>query len=206
MIIPLGRVVMPEFSGIRIMMMPFVLQDPETIPYQQWRAPIAEIVSWNERLHAGDTWGVGFLTIDEALVKAGETHRRPGLHVDGIGAWGGPKPYAAGGMVLLASHFGCIGWNQRMPGPAGDEGDCEHLRSKLDGSRRLEMQPEIAYWCAPGAMHEAVVQPADVRRQLVRVSMPNSCPWHDCYTPNPYGVKPWGPIVSGREEFMAYRP
>lgn len=80
----------PLGTRVRIMMMPVRLEDPSTLPLREWRPTLARLV-----LASPIRQGVGYLTIDEALVPADETHRRPGLHVDGIGpdgraaAWGG---------------------------------------------------------------------------------------------------------------------
>lgn len=79
----LGEVKLPEAHGIRIMMMPFKTEDVEgTLPeYLQHYVPlITTLCDFATGPH-----GVGYLTIDEALVRKGESHRRPGLHVDGIG-------------------------------------------------------------------------------------------------------------------------
>jgi hypothetical protein len=201
----LGYVALPPFSGIRVMMMPFRLEDTSTIPFMQWREPVLEMAGRAGVFQGVGLQGVGYLTIDEALIKAGETHRRPGLHVDGCGSWGGSSPWASRGMVLVSSHVGCVGWNQPLPGEPTEEGNCEHLRTLLDDAARIKMQPQLAYWCSGMAVHESIVQPVDVHRQLVRLSMPNEDDWYEGYTPSPYGVRPSGKIVKGRSDFMAYR-
>lgn len=86
-----GEVVFPEFSGTRVMMMPVVLGDMASVP--------ETLSAWNdvvERLFGMQDYNgeIGYLTIDEKIVSAGRTHRRPGMHVDGVynklyGGWGG---------------------------------------------------------------------------------------------------------------------
>lgn len=198
----LGPVALPAYTGLRVMMMPFLIEDMQSIPFVRYREPVRLLLEQNPD-HLPE--GTAYLTIDEAEVSAGETHRRPGLHVDGLGSWGGPAPYACGGMILLSSRLGCVAYDQPLPGMPDAEGDCEKFRSLLDVARRVEMMPGRAYWCAPFLMHESIPMPEQTRRQVVRISMPNGLPWHECYTPNPYGIKPSGPIVKGRENFMAYR-
>lgn len=203
-----GHVKFPEYSGLRVMMMPFRLDDLGTVPESmaQWRRPLKTLRAYSR---AKD--GVAYLTIDEAFVPAGETHRRPGLHVDGIGpdgreaAWGGGGGYGAQGMLLASSVMGCVGWNQSVLGYPGPNGDCAHLASALKPSCAVTMNAGGVYLCSPLAVHQPLAMRADTRRQFVRLSMPNDCPWYEGYTENPTGVKPTGPIHPRREEFMAYR-
>jgi hypothetical protein len=190
------------------MMMPIRMDDPEgSLPDSmgQWRPALRTLM---DRCTVRD--GVGYLTIDEALIPAGESHRRPGLHVDGVGAWGGGGKYGANGMILASDRFGCQGWNQSFDGEPGPEGDCSHLADQCrNGSELVRMSPDRMYWCSPLAVHESVPQswsPLPVKRALVRLSMPNDCPWHEGYTENPLGVRPTGEILPARTAFMGYRP
>jgi hypothetical protein len=206
-----GALRFPVFSGIRIMMMPFRIEDPiGTVPdaLEMWRPAVYELCRMSPAKR-----GVGYLTIDEAFVPTGRTHRRPGLHVDGIGpdgkcgGWGGGGGgWGARGMLVAASHVGCRGWSQMFHGHAGPNGDSEHLRWECDPASEIIMQAGEVYWCGPTAVHESLPMKVDVRRQFVRLSMPSDAPWYDGYTRNPLGVEPTGPIHPARSEFMAYRP
>lgn len=196
-----GTVEFPAFSGVRVMMMPFLMQGPRnSLPDSlgMYRDAVASICSM-----ATVKEGVGYLTIDEALVRAGETHRRPGLHVDGFGAYGGGGGYAANGMFLASTHEGCVGYAQSYEGEPGMDGDCEHLRSEL-GSGAV-MRAGHVYWCSPMALHESLPMRADIHRQLIRVSMPSDAPHHREYTPNPTGVQPTGEPAPARPGYMAFR-
>ena len=201
-----GEVSLPTYSGVRVMMLPVRMDDPKTVPMPQWRDAFARIVSL-----APVKAGVGYLTIDEAYVSEGETHRRPGLHVDGIGpdgreaGWGGGGKYGSSGMLLASNVVGCVGWHQNVAGYPGPNGDCEPLRTKLDPKRALVMQPGGVYFCGPLGVHEGLPMRHGSLRTLVRLSMPNDCPWYEGYTRNPLGVEPTGPIHAKRVEFMRYR-
>lgn len=204
-----GAIQFPAFSGIRIMMMPFLLEDLDTLPamLDSWAFAVADLCRMSSVKR-----GVAYLTIDEAAVSAGMTHRRPGLHVDGIGedggcgAWGGGGGgYAANGMLVAASHLGCRGWAQEFSVDAGPNGDCEQLRAELDPVAEVQMLAGNVYWCNPTAVHESISMMDDVERQFVRLSMPSMAPWHEGYTRNPLGIEPTGPIHGPRSEFMAYR-
>jgi hypothetical protein len=203
---------MPDFSGIRVMMMPFHVADPiHTLPPK-----LREYAELVEYITTADGWkapaGVGYLTVDEAELRAGETHRRPGLHVDGVGedgsvgtgAWGGGGGYAAHGMVLMSNVLGCVGWAGDFEGEPGRDGDCTHLAPQCFAKPAVFFEPLRAYWCGPLAVHQAVPVQRDCRRQFVRVSMPSKAPWHQGYTANPLGIKPAGPVLPARPG-MAYR-
>jgi hypothetical protein len=204
---PIDVVTLPEYAGIRVMMMPFHTHDVRgSLPpdLARW-APVVE------RMATLSPDGIGYLTIDEAIVRAGETHRRPGLHVDGVGpdgsagGWGGGG-YAHSGMTMVSSHVGCRAYGQAFHGkPAGD-GDCAHLASELDAKRAVDLRPGIIYLCSPMTVHEALPMTADTRRQFCRVSFPSSAPWYEGYTENPLGIRPAGPVHPRRVEQMGYRP
>jgi hypothetical protein len=202
-----GPIELPAYTGVRVMMMPFLMEDPTgTLPESLagYRPALERVCAL-----ASPKSGVGYLTIDEALVRAGETHRRPGLHVDGCGPYGGdptpqwPRPYASNGMFLASSHEGCRGYTQDVEGSPGADGDCEHLRSQLGAG--FVMSPGRLYWCSPTALHEALPMPRDTYRQLLRVSMPSAAPYHRDYTPNPLGIQPTGEPGPSRTRQMAFR-
>jgi len=89
-----GEVNLPEFTGTRVMMMPIVIGDLNSVPedlhhYNDFLAELFDIPEANQ--HKGK---VGYITIDEKSVEPGNSHRREGLHVDGVfqgscGGWGG---------------------------------------------------------------------------------------------------------------------
>ncbi len=137
---------LPEFSGLRIMMMPFHLHDTQHSIVKnsigKWLTVVEHICS-----RAGVD-GVGYLTIDEALVPSWETHRRPGLHVDGIGEDGGPGGYGGGGgyagrdgMYMVASEFGCVGYVQEFEGAPLADGDCAHLQDEIAEDAMVVLMP-----------------------------------------------------------------
>jgi hypothetical protein len=63
----LGRVKLPPFTGTRVMMMPFRTEDAATAPFVEWRPVVAELLR-----RVGPVRGVGYLTLDEAIVRKGE--------------------------------------------------------------------------------------------------------------------------------------
>lgn len=195
-----GTLAFPAFTGLRVMMLPFRLEDPATIPehMSQWRDAVASLVDISTVKS-----GTAYMTIDEAHVGAGETHRRPGMHVDGLGGWGGGGGgWARNGMLVAADRIGCRGWPQTFEGAPAAHGSCEHLREQC--REALVMQPGRVYWCSPLSVHESLQQAESGRRTFVRMSMPSNAPWYDGYTRNPM-VPPTGPILPARTEFMGFR-
>lgn len=86
----------PEPQGIEINMMPFVIGDRESVPaeYQQYW-PLIQACS----VPADQIGNIGYLTIHESAVPAGQSQRRPGLHIE------------SPGRVLPVAHFNTAGPN-----------------------------------------------------------------------------------------------
>lgn len=205
----LGTVQLPIFNGTRIMMMPFLLEDVTSIPgdIAQWRSFVASITA-----KAGaPRVGTAYLTIDEALVLPGETQRRPGLHVDGIGpdgkegGWGGGGGWGTNGMIVAASVAGCNVYAGDFQGYPGPNGDCSHLKDECNDKTTVLLDANQAYWLGPMTVHEVFPMKEATKRQFVRISMPSTAPWYEGYTENPNGIKPTGPIHPARTEFMQHR-
>ncbi len=209
----LGHLELPAYSGVRWMMLPFRLEDVKrTITREDWHEALQRMVAL-----APVQEGVGYLTIDEAEVQAGETHRRPGIHVDGvgptggIGGWGGPLPgangvWGVGGMIVVASHTGCRAWAGDFEARIGNNGDCSHMKAMLRDEDAIPLLGGRAYRLNETCVHEPIALPARTKRQFVRLSMPSEAPWYEGYTRNPLGVEPAGPVHPRRAEFMGFRP
>lgn len=180
------------------MMMPFHTHDAlRSLPaLGGWREYVAALCAI-----PGVRAGVGYLTIDECFVPAGETQRRPGLHVDGArgGAWGGGPSYAYNGALLVSSDGACMLFGQEDN--PGEDGDCSHSRPSK-GRRLSAWEPA---WIAPHTLHEALPAKRSLSRQFCRISMPSSAPHHREYTPNPLGIAPLTPPAAPRGQQMAYR-
>lgn len=70
---------LPKFQDLRILLMPIVFGDNSTVPYPDCN-PMLEVMCKARPQHKGK---VVYLTVDQKVVAANKTHRRPGLHVDG---------------------------------------------------------------------------------------------------------------------------
>lgn len=207
----LGHVDLPKFSGIRILMMPFIMDNLNTVPFSDdWKKTIGHLIKLSPV-----QGGTGYITIDEMPLEKGEYHRRPGLHVDGwhdegnSGSWGGGGAWGGGkgghGMVVISSHIGCRAWNKSYNGAPKMYGYCEHLRPQFPDDEALVLQPNIAYHMGGLTVHESIRVTERCQRQFVRLSMPSDADWNDSNTHNPLGIKPTGRVVPSRPISFAYR-
>jgi hypothetical protein len=197
-----GHVEFPEFSGTRVMMMPIIIGSFNEIPdeIEQYEDMLAEMFSM-----AGHIGKVGYITLDERKLLAGETTRRSGLHVDGVyqgnmGAWGGGGGWGSvgNGMLTASSYPGCRAWNQSFSATPGPEGECDHLAAECRDSAARVFAAGDVYWLDGLCVHESLPMTEAVSRQFLRLSLPSNGPWFEGYTENPHGVMPTGPILPRR--------
>lgn len=201
----------PEFTGTRVMMMPFHLHDIDgTIPdslaqYKPMLKKMAEMtpdnVVWDDN-HAS------YLTIDEMELIPGQIQRNPGKHVDGMykgeiaGAWGagGGGWGAIGNGMLIVSNTDnlCSAWSGHFDGTPVNDGDCAHLADQCRDENRLDFKDGQVVWMDGLCVHESYPTKVRQNRQFVRVSMPSASPWFEGYTENPLGIKPNGEIINER--------
>ena len=198
----------PVFSGTRIMMMPFYLDDLNSLPnYLTGYKPLLQKCLQNKPKHIRYYENnVGYLTIDEGFVKAGTTQRNPGKHVDGMykgevaGAWGGGGGgwgSTGNGMILVSNTDNlCSAWGGYFEGTPVGDGDCSHMDDQCNTKDRVIFKNGDAYWADGLCVHESHAPIKDTYRQFVRISMPSNSPWFVGYTENPLGIKPNGEIIN----------
>jgi len=200
----LNKVTLPEFSGTRVMMMPLILGDLSSIPesLNHYKETFKELFSIMDKKHNGK---VGYVTIDEKEVLEGKTHRREGLHVDGVfndscGSWGGGGWGSVGnGMITVSSVEGCRAYNQKFNGEIGKDGECDKLASQCKEENYTVFKSNTAYWVDGLCVHESIPVLENTKRIFLRLSMPSNAPWFEGYTKNPLGIEPTGKILSKRE-------
>ena len=99
-----GVVAFPEFTGERVYMLPFKQKIGLPHYLKRWQPTV------NQMLDGVDAPDVIYLMIDQATVRAGQPHRRPGLHVDGY--W----------HPTLNAHGGGGGGHNSVPDYSGTHG------------------------------------------------------------------------------------
>jgi len=198
----------PKFTGTRIMMMPFYVQDidgslPESLSsYKTLLKKMVGSCPDHVRYWEGNT---AYLTIDEKSLVAGQCQRKEGLHVDGMykgmlaGAWGGQGGGwgSCGNGMLLVSNTDdlCKMWIGDFDNVPVNDGDCEHLRVQLETKEEVPFKNGDVIWADGLCVHQSFAPKEDVDRQFVRISMPNNSPWFEGYTVNPLGILPSGHII-----------
>ena len=155
------KIKFPSFTGARCLMMPYIQGDPESVP-EEYRAGYEDILS--KVFFTSDD--IGFLTIDESLVSAGNPHRgkrakhERALHTEagispnklytwGGGGWGRSHNVTLDGdvEVLLANSIddSCATWNSI------------HKNTSLDGDigGQADLYPyENAIFMKAGEVHK----------------------------------------------------
>lgn len=89
-----GAVTFPQHTGERVYMRPFYKANGLPFDLARWQPTV------DAMLDGVDTDGPIYLMVDQGLVRAGVSHRRPGVHIDGY--WN-PAVRAHGG---TGSHIG----------------------------------------------------------------------------------------------------
>lgn len=201
-----GKVVFPKPSNLRILMMPIDLGDPSSIPpvLDDWKSLLETMIAVGPYQK-----GVGYITIDQMIVRAGVPHRRPGLHVDGVGpegythgGWGGGGWSGRKSFLVAASQLGCRAWDVDFGQyDMVADGDCEHLRHLCPMLASFELQPYRIYEIGRLTPHETFGLPYNTARQFIRLSSPSTeAPTHEGLTENPLGVRHTGEILPSRPE------
>lgn len=203
------RVKFPEPRGLNVNMMPVVMGDAESVP--------EELRGYLPLIKKCDFWpgSVVYLTVNESVVEAGETQRRPGIHTDAFkwpGSWMGGQPDGKWGGGWGGGKFG--GANQMSHHTEGiyiastdgqtrvwlDETDDvdQHGRVLHDmaGIGSFVCKGNGLYWLSDRTPHEGLPALRTGMRQFFRLVSENVGVWFSRHnTPNPLGVKPSCRIV-----------
>eukprot|EP01129_Flabellula_baltica_P008194 TRINITY_DN3236_c0_g2_i1.p1 TRINITY_DN3236_c0_g2~~TRINITY_DN3236_c0_g2_i1.p1 ORF type:complete len:297 (-),score=44.93 TRINITY_DN3236_c0_g2_i1:12-902(-) len=212
------RVIFPEPEGLYCNMMPFVVGSIDSLPteYQRYYHLIRRLP-----FHPDEIGKVAYLTIDERVVEAGESHRRPGLHIESPGLisnggehqfgdpviwgeWGGGEfiqDRPKGGIYMGSTvPLSCRVWNVKLDKhKAGEDvgslGDIEHMRPYLGPC--FFLKPNVIYWITDSTPHESMPLFSTQTRQFFRVVTPSISVWYDEHsTRNPL-VEPEAEIIYG---------
>jgi len=211
-----ARLEFPEPQDININMLPFVMGDVASLP-KEYRHYWPLIEACN--LPAEELGKVGYLTIQESLVPAGESQRRPGVHIETPGIvmtagkyhehplmWGcgylrgnqqvdqNPElPKVEGGFYMASNvKSSCNVWQALIRDPGlvvGPHGDLEHLREVL--GRGHTMAPNKMYWLTDRTPHESLALEEETYRQFFRLVTSRLSAWFPEHsTANKCGTKP----------------
>lgn len=186
----IGTVSFAAHIGERVYMREFTQRGGLPDDLARWQPTV------DAMLREVDAPGPIYLMIDQGVVRAGASHRRPGLHIDGywlpaIQSHGGEHvagpgwdtgsgrwknaTYADPEAIILASDVAAaralVGEFDGMP---GEGGDCRHIDT---GSLiAVPMRAGIAYAGNVTLLHESLPVAADCLRTVVRLNVPGWTP------------------------------
>lgn len=132
---------------------------------------------------AGALVGKAYMTVDEKIVLAGQSQRRPKPHVDGLylehyrdwrhggGGWNhscNAVPMDRMSVIVASSATGCKAWRGDFDGIPREDGDLSHL---CLGEGEV-LSPHIGYILSPDCVHESLAMTEDTRRTFLRIALP----------------------------------
>src|SRR3569623_676504 len=134
---------------------------------------------------AGAATGTAHMTVDEKVVAAGMSQRKPRPHVDGCFipaamSWSHPSPgwnhycnnipISRMPIIVAASVSGCRAWRGVFDGEPAADGDLSHIAEQL---RDGEVLPaNTGYLLSADCVHESMVFDAETRRTFLRIALP----------------------------------
>lgn len=190
----LGAVPFPAFTAERVYMRPFFKRNGLPPNLARWQPTVDAMLAGIE------TDGPIYLMVDQKNIVAGNSHRRPGIHVDmywhpAISAHRGeppghrpspapaptperhsPRPThmrstGAESIILASDVLGCRGFIGDYEGEIGYGGDCSHL--DLSGLQAVNLTPGYAWGGhAMHMLHESLHLARNCQRTVVRLNVP----------------------------------
>ena len=137
---------------------------------------------------AGATEGLAHMTIDEKIVPAGMSQRRPGPHVDGCFMpsqmiWGHDGPgwlhtcnnisgnvIARMPIITAASVKGCKVYEGKYDATPKSDGDLSHVADGLP--QGVLLSENYGYYLSPDCIHESIIFKRDTKRTFLRIALP----------------------------------
>ena len=179
-----GSVSFPEFTGEKVYMRKFYKYAGLPHDLRRWQQTVdmmlAEIES-EEPI---------YLMIDQARLRAGDFHRRPGLHVDGYWDAGSqtwpPSPNdphltidpsdipPKEAIILVSNVLGCRAFVGRFDAMPKIGNDCADINT--NHLRRIDMLPYVVYAGNVSMLHESIPVERDCLRTVVRLNVPGWSP------------------------------
>lgn len=129
--------------------------------------------------------GMAHMTVDEKIVQAGMSQRKPKPHVDGcfipakmnwshpIPAWNhycNNIPVSRMPIIVAASVSGCRAWRGQFDAQPTEQGDLSHIADQLGEGEVLPAN--MGYWLSPDCVHESMIFDRPVERTFLRIALP----------------------------------
>lgn len=199
----IAKVIFPKTRYIDINMMPFIIGDKHSIP-EEYRHyyNMVEQCDINEEEYGK----IGYLSIKESFVDAGNTHRRGGIHTEkpkkGMGwggGWGSGKidnGVVKGGLYFANSvDDSCKIWDMKIDDP-DKLGDCDRFMHML--KNEISLKAGELYWLTDETPHQSIPLKESSHRQWFRFVSSQVGIWYEAHsTKNKLGVLPNCQVVYG---------
>lgn len=172
---------LPPFKARQKYMHSFDLASPVMAEgYEDYLQPVSDLCE-----AAGAIRGVAHMTVDEKIIEAGMSQRRPGPHVDGcyypsLGHWGGGGggwnhycnnvPLRRMPIIVAATVAGCLAWSGEFDAIPTDSGDLSHAADLL-GEPEL-IPANCGYLLSPDCIHESIRFDQPTQRTFLRIALP----------------------------------
>jgi len=178
----------PDPADQMVNMMPIIMGDPNSIPGSLRH--YADIVEQCD-LKLGSTV---YLSVNESIVKADKTQRRPGIHTEAtsIGGWGGGSWGSSERTqgIYMASTDGSTRLWDCLAGTTSPHGAVAEPAGHSE-----DMAPSNLYWLGDRTPHAALPVSKSLYRQWFRLVAEPIFGWYAKHsTANPLGVLPTAPI------------
>lgn len=186
-----GDVTFPSFTKERVYMAKFFKKTGLPSYLKRWQKTV------DAMLNLVETDNPIFIMIDQGVVKPQQSHRRPGVHIDGYwceelhshhgtgghimstkAGWQGGSGWVTSGeltapeaIILASDYSSAIGYTGEWDGTIGEGGDLSHL--DLSQMNRIRLQANKVYIGNVGFVHESVPVTEEVNRTLVRLNVKN---------------------------------
>lgn len=175
------------YQGRQKYMHAFDLAAPQMAAgYEDYLEPVLTLIT-----AANATKGIAHMTVDEKLIPAGMSQRRPKPHVDGcfipaLNRWGGGggsggwKHYCndvgaseVGRMsvIVAASIPGCRVWKGKFEGRPAPDGDLSHIAEQLQEGAEI-LPANVGYLFSPDCVHESMIYDRPTQRTFLRIALP----------------------------------
>lgn len=172
-LVRMGSVRFPVFRGERLYMIAFHKGKPLPKQISRWQNTVDDMLADIDVPKSRKL----FLMVDEAFVAKGNTHRRPGAHIDGNWVEDVEAATHATGRVLqpetllLASDVaGCVGYEGNFSRQIGEGGDVSHLN--LTHMKKVMLEANRVYAGNVTFVHESIPLTRSTERTLVRINVP----------------------------------
>lgn len=184
---PLAAIILPPFAGRQMRYHAFNLAAPQMPDgYSDYAECVTALCKSADAMS-----GEAYLTVDEKLITAGMSQRRPKPHVDGCfrkvsQSWGGgggggwlhycndvgASQIGRMAVIVAASVPGCRAWKGKFLGRPAKDGDLSHIADQLGEGELLPAN--FGYLLSPDCVHESLTFEQNTLRTFIRIALPVS--------------------------------